>query len=49
MRTDLFDFELPAASIALRLNTHGGVLTGDCATAGEFRAIPYSADYVFLR
>ena len=29
--------------------TRGGVLKGACPTAGELRAEPYSADYVFLR
>jgi hypothetical protein len=40
---------LAQASLVLRLNTHGGALKGDCAIAGELRAEPYSADYVFLR
>lgn len=40
---------LAAANVVLRLNTHGGGLSGECATAGELRAEPYSADYVFLR
>jgi hypothetical protein len=32
-----------------RINTVGGVLTGECDRAGDTRAMPYSADYVFLR
>ena len=32
-----------------RINTHGGVLSGMCETAGAFRGVPYSADYVFWR
>ena len=40
---------LTAASVVLRLATHGGALQGPCIAAGELRAQPYSADYVFLR
>jgi hypothetical protein len=40
---------LKDANLVLRLNTRGGVLEGGCATAGELRAAPYSADYAFLR
>ena len=40
---------LAGASLILRLNTHGGALKGPCPVAGELRAAPYSADYVFLR
>ena len=40
---------LKDAKLVLRLNTRGGVLKGECAKAGELRAEPYSADYVFLR
>jgi hypothetical protein len=32
-----------------RIHTHGGALDGSCETAGAFRSVPYSADYVFLR
>jgi Protein of unknown function (DUF3455) len=32
-----------------RLNTQGGQLSGDCDTAGAFKSVAYSADYVFLR
>jgi hypothetical protein len=40
---------LAAVNLVLRLNTHGGALSGPCARAGELHAEPYSADYVFLR
>jgi len=40
---------LEDAKLVLRLTTRGGVLKGACPTAGELRAEPYSADYVFLR
>jgi Protein of unknown function (DUF3455) len=32
-----------------RINTVGGVMSGECDRAGATRAMPYSADYVFLR
>jgi uncharacterized protein DUF3455 len=32
-----------------RINTVGGVITGACDRAEATRAMPYSADYVFLR
>jgi hypothetical protein len=32
-----------------RIHTHGGGLGGSCETAGAFRSVPYSADYVFLK
>lgn len=32
-----------------RINTHGGKLDGACDKAGEFRSVPYSAEYVFLK
>jgi hypothetical protein len=34
--------------IIQRINTSGGVLRGTCEQAGVLRAVPYSADYVFL-
>ena len=40
---------LKNASLVLRLATHGGALKGDCAAAGAFRSVPYTADYLFLR
>jgi hypothetical protein len=40
---------LAGVSLILRLNTRGGALKGACAVAGDLRAEPYSADYVFLR
>ena len=39
---------LNGVNLILRLNTHGGNLKGACATPGETRAQPYSADYDFL-
>jgi hypothetical protein len=32
-----------------RIHTEGGNLKGACDTAGTFKSMPYSADYVFLR
>ena len=32
-----------------RISTHGGKLDGACDKAGEFRSVPYSAVYVFLK
>lgn len=33
----------------LRLNSTGGRLEGACDAAGGFQAVPYSAEYVFLK
>lgn len=32
-----------------RINTMGGKLEGPCDKEGEMRAMPYTADYIFLR
>lgn len=32
-----------------RINTRGGVAEGACPTAGALLAVPYSADYAFLK
>src|SRR5262245_4292114 len=40
---------LAGVTTVLRINTHGGALTGSCDKAGSLRAVPYTADYVFLR
>ena len=32
-----------------RIHTEGGNLKGACDTAGSFKSMPYSADYLFLR
>jgi len=32
-----------------RINTVGGQITGPCERAGDGRAMPYTADYIFLR
>jgi hypothetical protein len=36
-------------STVQRINTIGGKLDGACETAGAYRSVPYSADYMFLR
>jgi hypothetical protein len=40
---------LGAATSIQRINTSGGNLDGSCEKAGDLRAEPYSADYVFLK
>jgi Protein of unknown function (DUF3455) len=40
---------LTPATTVQRINTHGGALPGPCSERGALRAVPYSADYVFLR
>ena len=40
---------LSNATTVQRINTRGGVLQGQCDSAGVYRSVPYSADYVFLR
>jgi hypothetical protein len=40
---------LSDAAIVQRINTHGGGLDGACDTAGVFRSVAYSADYVYLK
>jgi hypothetical protein len=40
---------LTATATVQRINTHGGALSGPCSERGALRAVPYSADYVFLR
>jgi hypothetical protein len=40
---------LAAATTIQRINTKGGQHAGACETAGAFIAVPYTADYVFLR
>ena len=40
---------LAQATTIQRVNTHGGVLSGDCDKAGTFRSVPYSAEYLFSR
>lgn len=32
-----------------RIHTQGGAAHGPCDKSGDFRSVPYSADYVFLR
>jgi hypothetical protein len=40
---------LASVDVVQRINTSGGALSGTCDQAGQFRSVPYSADYVFLR
>jgi hypothetical protein len=40
---------LANATTVQRINTKGGVLQGPCESAGIYRSVPYSANYVFLR
>jgi hypothetical protein len=37
------------ATTVQRINTKGGILSGACGEVGAFMAVPYAADYVFLR
>ena len=43
------DGKLEHVDIIQRINTRGGVAAGPCDDVGQFRAVPYSADYTFLR
>lgn len=53
LRLDVVDHRgdgtLSRATTVQRINTHGGMLQGPCDSAGGYRSVPYSADYVFLR
>jgi Protein of unknown function (DUF3455) len=40
---------LSVVTTVQRINTHGGAAQGSCDKAGDFRSVPYFADYVFLR
>jgi hypothetical protein len=40
---------LAGVTTVQRLNTRGGVAEGACGAAGAMLAVPYSADYAFLR
>jgi uncharacterized protein DUF3455 len=40
---------LSKATMVERINTKGGVAQGSCEHEGDYRSVPYSADYVFLR
>ena len=40
---------LSSATTVQRINTRGGVVQGSCENEGDYRSVPYSADYVFLR
>ena len=41
--------QLAAIATIQRINTKGGVATGPCESNGAFLAVPYTADYAFLR
>ena len=43
------DGKLEHVDIIQRINTKGGIAAGSCDDPGQFRAVPYSADYTFLR
>jgi Protein of unknown function (DUF3455) len=40
---------LTEATTIQRINTKGGQLEGTCLTAGAYRSVAYSTDYVFLK
>jgi hypothetical protein len=40
---------LAGVTTVQRINTTGGVMSGTCDQAGGLHAVPYAADYVFLR
>ena len=40
---------LSNATTVQRINTRGGVVQGSCENEADYRDVPYSADYVFLR
>jgi hypothetical protein len=40
---------LSGVTTVQRINTEGGTSPGTCTTAGTFRSVPYSADYLFLK
>jgi len=41
--------QLSNATVIQRLNTKGGVIEGECPSAGALIGIPYSSNYVFLK
>jgi hypothetical protein len=41
--------QFKGATTIQRINTSGGAATGGCDTQGAWLAVPYSADYVFLK
>jgi hypothetical protein len=40
---------LGEAAVIQRIHTQGGALEGACESDGALRAVPYAADYVFLK
>jgi hypothetical protein len=43
------DGPLKGVTTVQRINTAGGNLEGNCDKAGDLRAEPYGADYIFLK
>jgi hypothetical protein len=43
------DGALDGVTTVQRINTTGGVVDGECAKSGDFRAESYEADYLFLK
>jgi hypothetical protein len=43
------DGALYGVTAVQRINTRGGMVGGPCDQAGDYRSVPYSADYVFWR
>ena len=43
------DGALYGVTAVQRINTRGGTVGGPCDEAGDYRSVPYSADYVFWR
>jgi hypothetical protein len=41
--------QLSETAAIQRLNTKGGVMEGDCASAGALLSVPYSSEYAFLK
>jgi len=53
LRLDVSDSQgdgpLKEVTIVQRINTRGGEFAGECDKVGELFAVPYGADYIFLR
>ncbi len=41
--------QLSGVTTIQRLNTKGGAMEGDCASAGSLLSVPYSSEYIFLK
>jgi hypothetical protein len=46
--TEQRSWNLSRVKTVQRINTKGGAMQGSCETAGTYRSVPYSADFVFL-